>query len=134
MIQFEYRTKVYYKDVDQMGIVYYARYYEYFEAARTELLKSLGIRVTVIENEGYLLPVITRHCDYKVGANFEDTLVINTIIKDQPRSRLRIDYEIYRDNSDEVLVSGYTLHAFTDKTGKAVKPPKQLVETLKQNL
>ena len=134
MIQFEYLTKVYYKDVNQMGIVYYARYYEYFEAARTELLKSLGIRVTVIENEGYLLPVITSHCDYKVGANFEDTLVINTIIKDQPRSRLRIDYEIYRDNSDELLVSGYTLHAFTDKTGKAVKPPKQLVETLKQNL
>ena len=134
MIQFEYRTKVYYKDVDQMGIVYYARYYEYFEAARTELLKSLGIRVTVIENEGYLLPVITSHCDYKVGANFEDTLVINTIIKDQPRSRLRIDYEIYRDNSDELLVSGYTLHAFTDKSGKAVKPPKQLLEILKQNL
>ena len=134
MIQFEYRTKVYYKDVDQMGIVYYARYYEYFEAARTELLKSLGIRVTVIENEGYLLPVITSHCDYKVGANFEDTLVINTIIKDQPRSRLRIDYEVHRDNSDELLVSGYTLHAFTDKSGKAVKPPKQLLEILKQNL
>tara|TARA_B100000953_G_scaffold11512_1_gene10325 strand:+ start:282 stop:686 length:405 start_codon:yes stop_codon:yes gene_type:complete len=134
MIQFEYRTKVYYKDVDQMGIVYYARYYEYFEAARTELLKSLGIRVTVIENEGYLLPVITSHCDYKVGAKFEDNLVINTIIKDQPRSRLRIDYEIHRDNSDELLVSGYTLHAFTDKSGKAVKPPKQLMETLKHNL
>ena len=134
MIQFEYSTKVYYKDVDQMGIVYYARYYEYFEAARTELLKSLGIRVTVIENEGYLLPVITSHCDYKVGANFEDTLIINTIIKDQPRSRLRIDYEVYRDKSAELLVSGYTLHAFTDKSGKAVKPPKQLVETLKQNL
>ena len=134
MIQFEYSTKVYYKDVYQMGIVYYARYYEYFEAARTELLKSLGIRVTVIENEGYLLPVITSHCDYKVGANFEDTLIINTIIKDQPRSRLRIDYEVYRDKSAELLVSGYTLHAFTDKSGKAVKPPKQLVETLKQNL
>jgi acyl-CoA thioester hydrolase len=55
MIQFEYRTKVYYKDVDQMGIVYYARYYEYFEAARTELLKSLGIHVTAIEDDGYLL-------------------------------------------------------------------------------
>ena len=134
MIQFEYRTKVYYKDVDQMGIVYYARYYEYFEAARTELLKSLGIRVTVIENVGYLLPVITSHCDYKVGANFEDTLVINTIINDQPKSRLRIDYEIHRDKSAELLVSGYTLHAFTDKSGKAVKPPKQLVDTLKQNL
>ena len=51
MIQFEYLTKVYYKDVDQMGIVYYSRYYEYFEAARTELLKSLGIHVTVIEKD-----------------------------------------------------------------------------------
>ena len=90
MIQFEYRTKVYYKDVDQMGIVYYARYYEYFEAARTELLKSLGIHVTVIENEGYLLPVVTSHCDYKVGAKFEDTLVVNTIIKDLPKSRLSL--------------------------------------------
>ena len=82
---------------------------------------------------GYLLPVITSHCDYKVGANFEDTLVVNTIIKELPKPRLRIDYEVHRDNSDELLVSGYTIHAFTDKSGKAVKPPKQLVETLKQN-
>ena len=133
MIQFEYCTKVYYKDVDQMGIVYYARYYEYFEAARTELLKSLGIYVTAIEDDGYLLPVITSHCDYKVGANFEDTLLVNTIIKELPKPRLRIEYEVHRDNSDELLVTGYTMHAFTDKSGKAVKPPKQLVETLRKN-
>ena len=133
MIQFEYRTKVYYKDIDQMGIVYYARYYEYFEAARTELLKSLGIHVTAIEDDGYLLPVITSHCDYKVGANFEDTLVVNIIINELPKPRLRIDYEVHRDNSDELLVSGYTIHAFTDKSGKAVKPPKQLMEALRKN-
>ena len=133
MIQFEYRTKVYYKDVDQMGIVYYARYYEYFEAARTELLKSLGIHVTAIEDDGYLLPVITSHCDYIGGANFEDTLLVNTIIKALPKPRLRIEYEVHRDNWDELLVNGYTMHAFTDKSGKAVKPPKQLVETLRQN-
>ena len=134
MIQFYYHSKVYYKDVDQMGIVYYSRYYEYFEAARTELLKSLGIQVTAIEQDGYLLPVITSHCDYRIGANFEDNLIINTIIKELPKPRLRIDYEIHRDNSDECLVSGYTMHAFTDKSGRAVKPPKQLVKALKQNL
>ena len=77
--------------------------------------------------KGYLLPVITSHCDYKVGAKFEDNLVINTIIKDQPRPRLRIDYEVHRDNSDELLVSGYTMHAFTDKSGKAVKDRKSVV-------
>ena len=59
MIKFTYKTKVYYKDVDQTGVVYYARYYEYFEAARTELLQSISIDVTSIEDEGYFLPVIT---------------------------------------------------------------------------
>ena len=53
MINFTYRTKVYYKDVDKMGVVYYARYFEYFEAARTELLQSISLDVTSIENEGY---------------------------------------------------------------------------------
>ena len=53
MIKFTYKTKVYYKDVDQMGVVYYARYYEYFEAARTELLQSIDIDVTAVEDDGY---------------------------------------------------------------------------------
>ena len=48
MIKFTYKTKIYYKDVDQMGIVYYSRYYEYFEAARTELLQSIAIDLSLI--------------------------------------------------------------------------------------
>ena len=71
MIKFTYKTKVYYKDVDQMGVVYYARYYEYFEAARTELLQSIDIDVTAVEDDGYFMPVVTSHCDYKIGATFE---------------------------------------------------------------
>ena len=80
MIKFSYKTKVYYRDVDQMGVVYYTRYYEYFEAARTELLQSIALDVTSIEDEGYFLPVITSHCDYKMGANFEDNLLVKTEI------------------------------------------------------
>ena len=51
MILFDYTTKIYYRDIDQMGVVYYTRYLEYFEAARTEMLKSIGLIVTDIENE-----------------------------------------------------------------------------------
>ena len=61
MIQYDHRVKVFYKDVDQMGIVYYSRYFEFFEEARTELLDSIGLDVTTIENEGIQLPVITSH-------------------------------------------------------------------------
>ena len=134
MIKFTYKTKVYYKDVDQMGVVYYARYYEYFEAARTELLQSISIDVTSIEDEGYFIPVITSHCDYKLGANFEDLLLVKTLINKPPKSTMRIDYEIYRSNSNELLVTGHTIHAFTDQSGKAVKPPKKLLEALQNNI
>ena len=49
MISHNFHVKVYYKDIDQMGIVYYSRYFEFFELARTELLKSIGFAVKDIE-------------------------------------------------------------------------------------
>ncbi|MEC7935814.1 MAG: thioesterase family protein [Candidatus Neomarinimicrobiota bacterium] len=133
MINFTYRAKVYYKDVDKMGVVYYARYFEYFEAARTELLQSISLDVTTIENEGYYLPVITSHCDYKSGANFEDELSVKLAINKPPKSTMKIDYEVYRSSNEELLVTGYTIHAFTDQSGKAVKPPKRLLEAIQKN-
>ena len=133
MIKFTYKTKVYYKDVDKMGVVYYARYYEYFEAARTELLQSIDIDVTAVEDDGYFMPVVTSHCDYKIGATFEDILLVETFINELPKATMRIDYEIYKNKNCDLLVSGYTTHAFTDKSGKPVKPPKRLLEVLQNN-
>ena len=132
-IRDSYKTKVYYKDVDKMGVVYYARYYEYFEAARTELLQSIDIDVTAVEDDGYFMPVVTSHCDYKIGATFEDILLVETFINELPKATMRIDYEIYKNKNSDLLVSGYTTHAFTDKSGKPVKPPKRLLEVLQNN-
>ena len=130
MIDYTYRTRVYYRDVDQMGIVYYTRYLEYFEADRTELLRSIGLDVTTIEQMGYFLPVISCHCDYKKSAKFDDELEVVTKINELPRSSMKIEYEIF--NTDEkLLVTGYTVHSFINSNGKAVKPPKLLIEKLR---
>ncbi|MFQ6678038.1 MAG: acyl-CoA thioesterase [Fidelibacterota bacterium] len=128
MISFDYNLTVYYKDVDQMGIVYYARYLEYFEAARTEMLRSIGVMVTEIEKEGYYLPVVSAHCDYKKGAHFEDKLIVKTSIHTLPAARMKIDYLITRDA--ELLVEGYTIHGFTNHDGKPKRPPKSFINTL----
>ncbi len=133
MIQFEYRTKVYYKDIDQMGVVYYARYFEFFEEARTELLNSIGLDVTTIEENGIYLPVITSQCDYKKGAEFEQEIVVKTSISDLPKSRLTIDYEVV-DSVGTILVTGYTIHAFMKKNGRPTKVPETILKTLKQNM
>ena len=130
MIDYTYRTRVYYRDVDQMGIVYYTRYLEYFEAARTELLRSIGLDVTIIEQMGYFLPVISCHCDYKKSAKFDDELSIATKINESPRSSMKIEYDVY-NSSKKLLASGYTVHSFINSNGKAVKPPKLLIEKLR---
>ena len=84
MIKYDHHLKVYYKDVDKMGIVYYSRYFEYFEEARTELLDSIGLDVTSIEKEGVELPVVESHCEYLKGAMFEQKLIVKASINDIP--------------------------------------------------
>ena len=134
MIKYDHHLKVYYKDVDKMGIVYYSRYFEYFEAARTELLDSIGLDVTSIEKEGLELPVIESHCEYLKGAMFEQKLIVKASIKDIPRAKLKISYNVFQNQSKEVLATGYTIHAFIKPTGKATRVPNLVLESIKNKI
>ena len=132
MISFDHRVKIFYKDVDQMGIVYYSRYFEYFEEARTELLASIGLGVTDVEKKGIMLPVISSHCDYLKGARFEQNIIIRASISTEPRSKLQINYSVFIENEKEPIATGYTEHAFVNDKGAAVRAPKMILERLNQ--
>ena len=134
MISFDHRVKIFYKAVDQMGIVYYSRYFEYFEEARTELLASIGLGVTDVEKKGIMLPVISSHCDYLKGARFEQTIIIRTSISTEPRSKLQIDYSVFIEDEKEPIATGYTEHAFVNDKGVAVRAPKVILERLNQKV
>tara|TARA_Y100000748_G_scaffold3103_1_gene2801 strand:- start:64 stop:486 length:423 start_codon:yes stop_codon:yes gene_type:complete len=132
MIQYDHSIKIYYKDVDQMGIVYYSRYYEYFEEARTELLSSIGLDVAEVEKRGITLPVISSHCNYKRGAKFEQNILVRALINSIPKSKLHIDYFVFIENEKDLIVNGYTEHAFVNKRGQVVRAPKMILEQLDQ--
>ena len=134
MISFDHRVKIFYKDVDQMGVVYYSRYFEYFEEARTELLASIGLGVTDVEKKGIMLPVISSHCDYLKGARFEQNIIIKATISTEPRSKLQIDYSVFIENEKEPTATGYTDHAFVNDRGVAVRAPKMILERLNQKV
>lgn len=126
MIQYDYQTRVYYKDIDKMGVVYYSRYFEFFEQARTELFNEIGINIKEIENEDCFLPVVSTSCDYHQGAKFEDQIIVRALIKAPPSARMTIDYEVYRKRDKKLLVTGKTVHGFINKRGIPKKPPKSL--------
>ena len=124
MISHNFHVKVYYKDIDQMGIVYYSRYFEFFELARTELLKSIGFAVKDIEKNDFFLPVVSASCEYIKSASFEDTLIIESQIIKTPSARLQIDYNIISENDQSVIAKGKTVHGFINRKGKPKKPPR----------
>lgn len=134
MIRYDHPIKVYYKDIDQMGIVYYSRYFEFFEEARTEMLSSIGLDYSNIEENGAMLPVIEAHCEYKKGATFSQDLIVKTYIRELPKVKIKFEYKICPAGSDEILLTGYTVHACTNLEGKPVKMPKYIRKILKAKL
>ena len=134
MIRYDHPIKVYYKDIDQMGIVYYSRYFEFFEEARTEMLSSIGLDYSNIEENGAMLPVIEAHCEYKKGATFSQDLIVKTYIRELPKVKIKFEYKICPAGSDEILLTGYTVHACTNLKGKPVKMPKYIRKILQDKL
>ena len=127
MLEHTHTVKVYYRDIDKMGIVYYSRYFEYFEESRTELFASIGLQVHNVEKEGVMLPVISSQCDFKKGARFEDVILIRSLVKEKPRSTLKIFYKAFLKRKNYLLASGYTIHAFVNNSGRPIKPPKSIL-------
>ena len=115
-----------------MGIVYYTRYFEIFEMARTELLNSIGASVRNIEKNGTFLPVVSATCNYKKPASFEQSLLVKTQISSLPGAPLIIEYKILCEDDMDLIDEGETTHGFVDKKGNAKKPPEFLIDTLKK--
>lgn len=131
MISVDFSLRVIYAHTDMMGRVYYGRFYEYFEAARSHMLREMGMPYSEVEKTGTFLPVLESHCEYKNPATFEDILIIRTFIREMPAARLRIDYEVIKDGSGEIVAEGYTVHVFMSRDERPVRPPKIILDVLK---
>ena len=127
----EARLRVIYGDTDQMGVVYYANYFRYFEFARSEFFRARGGSYRDLEREGSLLPVVEAHCDYKSSARYDDLLVIRTRVSTLKRASLTFSYELFREGSFErPLCTGHTVHACIGRDGRPTRLPEALVQLL----
>jgi acyl-CoA thioester hydrolase len=123
----EYRVP--YADSDQMGVVYYANYFVYFERLRNEVLRNIGYLYTEMEADGLGLPIVEAHCDYKLPAHYDDLLTVIGWFERGKGIRLWANCEVRRDG--ELLASGYTVHVCVDlETGKPQALPERLAAKL----
>ena len=120
----EYRVP--YADTDQMGVVYYANYLEYFERSRTEMLRSAGLPYRKLEELGYYLPVSEATCKYLGSAKYDDLLTFCSRVTEIKGVRLVIESEVWRN--DELLVKGYVVLVSVNRDKKVIRMPQMLID------
>lgn len=126
MIEKETKIRVRYGETDRMGYVYYGNYASYFEVARVETLRNMGISYKKLEDDGVMLPVLEFKIKYYKPAFYDDELSVQIIIEKMPGVRIHFRYKSY--NSDKVLLNeAETTLVFVDiKTGKPRMIPDDL--------
>lgn len=102
---FTWSVRVYYEDTDAGGIVYYANYLKYFERARTEWLRSLGIsQQAMLDEDGAAFVVRNVSIDYVSAARLDDALTLTLEIEKLGPAAVRIVQHALR--GDTLLASG----------------------------
>jgi acyl-CoA thioester hydrolase len=122
--------RVRYSETDQMGTFYNSRALEWFEVARTEIMRAQGTPYTQWEKQGYLLPLVESHVFYRGRARYDDLLQLDVSMAMAGRASLRFDVRIVQVESGQAVADGYTVHAIVDPSGRPTRPPRWLADLL----
>ncbi|MFL5344322.1 MAG: acyl-CoA thioesterase [Hyalangium sp.] len=130
----EARLRVIYGDTDQMGVVYHANYFRYFEFSRMEFFRARGGSYREMEGAGFMLPIVEVSCQYKAPARYDDLLLIRPKVSELRRASLMFTYEVVReDEPSTILCTGSTLHACVGRDGKPTRFPDMFLRLIEQS-
>ena len=132
MFEFKLKRRVRYGETDKMGFLYYGKYAEYYEVARVEALRSLGVRYRDLEDHSQvLLPVVSMEVKYLKPAYYDEELLIITRINDFPEKMISFDYEIFNENSELINKALVRLFFVDSNSMKRKDCPKNLLNALR---
>jgi acyl-CoA thioester hydrolase len=130
MLKADFKIRVRYAETDKMGYVYYGNYATYFEVARVEMLRNIGLSYKELEDSGILLPVANFQVKYILPAYYDDLLTIRTYIKTKPGVRLVFEYETLNEKNELLNTAIVTLVFISAKTGKPIQSPEYFMNIL----
>jgi acyl-CoA thioester hydrolase len=123
-------VRVRYAETDQMGYVYYGYYAMYYEVARVESLRQLGLTYKSIEAMGIIMPVLENRSRFLAPGRYDELLTIVTTIREKPGVKVKFEYRIFNEEQ-QLIHEGETLLAFVDqKTNRPCRPPKEMQTVL----
>jgi acyl-CoA thioester hydrolase len=129
----EVRLRVRYAETDQMGVVYHANHFIWFEVGRVELLRQLGFSYREMEqNDGCFIAVVDARCRYKAPARYDDEVLVRTHLKNVRESLVHFGYELVRASDGALLAEGETTHIVTDAEMKTRTIPEKYMKEFRE--
>jgi len=125
--------RIIYGDTDAGGVVYHANFLRYFEMGRTEMMRSLSMPYSRMEERGLILPVTETYLRFKAPAKYDELVTIDTSLVEIKKYSCRFNYRIVRlqdDNREQLLVKGFTVHACIDRQGKLTPFPDDICQMM----
>lgn len=119
------RIVVRYAETDQMGIAHHASYPVWYEVARTDLVRHLGLSYAEMEELGLMLPLVDLSCHYISPARYDDELIVEAAMTHLSRVRMQIDYTVHRVGESKPINTGRTVHAMVNRNLRPINVQKQ---------
>lgn len=124
-------VRVRYAETDQMGIVYYGNYAQYFEVGRVECIRALGFTYKGMEEMGVRMPVVHMDVRYLRPALYDDLITIRTALREMPEAHEIVFHQDVYNEANKLLTSGrVTLYFIDQATGKKTGMPSHLKTAL----
>ncbi len=122
-------VNVRYAETDQMGVVYYANYFVWFEVGRVAWCRAHNFQYRDLETQHDRMMVVAEAtCRYKAPARFEDHILIRTAVTAATDKVIRFSYEIRNQQTLDLLATGESAHVVTDRDLRPARLPKQILK------
>ncbi|MGL1885808.1 MAG: acyl-CoA thioesterase [Reichenbachiella sp.] len=131
MFEAETQVRVRYAETDQMGYVYYGNYAMYYEVARVESLRTLGLSYKELEAMGVMMPVLENRSKYIRPGKYDELLTVKVKIPKMPSVRIVFEYEIYNEEQTLINIGETTLVFIEAESKKPCKMPEVMVNLLR---
>jgi len=129
----EVRLRVRYAETDQMGVVYHANHFIWFEVGRVELFRQLGFSYREMEeNDRCFIAVVDVRCRYKAPVRYDDEVIVRTHLKNVRESLVHFGYELVRAADGILLAEGETTHIVTDANLKTRAIPEKYAKAFRE--
>ena len=104
-----------FNEADPLGIVWHGHYVRYFEDGREAFGNKFGIGYLDCYRQGYVVPVVSIHCDYKKSLRYGDRVIVETNYIPCEAAKLKFNYRLFKTESNQLIATGSSMQVFLDR-------------------